>query len=85
MKANTDPWNIQVGAYAAKSQALDRVKAVRRAAARLLRGMPGFTQEVDKGDATIYRARFGLRSKKIANRACSTLKRKGIPCIVLKN
>ena len=85
VKVNHDPWNIQVGAYAAKSLAQDRVKTVRSAAAALLRGMPGFTQEVDKGDATIYRARFGLRSKKTAHRACSRLKRKGIPCIVLRN
>ncbi|PLX35147.1 MAG: D-alanyl-D-alanine carboxypeptidase [Hyphomicrobiales bacterium] len=82
---NDDPWNIQVGAYADKGLAVDRVKTVRLAAAALLRGMPGFTQEVDKGDSTIYRARFGLRSKHTASRACSTLKRKGIPCIVLKN
>lgn len=85
VKTNSDPWNIQVGAYADKGLALDRVKTVRRAAAMLLKGMPGFTQEVDKGSSTIYRARFGLSNKGTANRACSRLKRKGIPCIVLRN
>lgn len=84
-KTNDDPWNIQVGAYADKGMAIDRLKTVRKAAASLLRGMPGFTQEADKGDSTIFRARFGLQSKHTASRACSRLKSKGIPCIVLRN
>ena len=83
--ANTSPWNIQVGAYAFKEQAINRLAAVKRAAAWILKGRSGFAMEVNKGEKTFYRARFGLDNKRVASLACKNLKRKSIPCIVLQN
>ncbi len=82
---NTSPWNIQVGAYSYKEQAISRLAAVKRAAAWILKGRTGFAMEVNKGEKTFYRARFGLDNKRIASLACKNLKRKSIPCIVLQN
>ncbi len=83
--ANTSPWNIQVGAFALKTQALDRLETVRRAATRILIGSSEFVQEVNSDGKTFYRARFGLKKKRTASIACKNLKRKNIACFVLKN
>ncbi len=83
--ANTSPWNIQVGAFALKTQALDRLQTVKRAAARILIGSSEFVQEVNSDGKTFYRARFGLERKRTASLACKNLKRKNIACFVLKN
>lgn len=78
-----DGYQIQVGAYAEKSQAEGRIHEVRKKASRLLAKTMGIALPVEKGDETFYRARFAGLAKGKANRTCKALKKRRIPCIVL--
>lgn len=78
-------WVIQIGATddAAKAAAL-----LARAKARGLRTLDdaqAFTQKVQKGDATLYRARFAGLDADDAQAACRSLKRSGFACFAMKN
>ncbi len=44
-----------------------------------------FTEKVEKGDKTLYRARFAGFDRDAAEHACKALRRGEIPCMVLKN
>jgi D-alanyl-D-alanine carboxypeptidase len=78
-------WMIQIGATddAAKADAL-----LARAKARNLSALDdahAFTQKVQKGDATLYRARFAGLAADDAQAACRSLKRSGFACFAMKN
>ncbi|MFV0279511.1 MAG: serine hydrolase [Rhodoblastus sp.] len=77
-------WIIQIGATddIAKAKALlSRAKDRSRTAAK---AQP-FTEKVQKGSETLYRARFaGLQEASAAN-ACRELKRSGMACFTMKN
>lgn len=78
-------WQIQVGAYAVKDDAEARLSKVRKAAGRALARAMGFAIEVQKPSGTIYRARFAGLKRGTARRACRTLKKRRIDCLVLAN
>ncbi|MGH6830761.1 MAG: SPOR domain-containing protein, partial [Methylocella sp.] len=44
-----------------------------------------FTEKVQKGSETLYRARFAGLEADSAERACKTLKRSGFSCFATKN
>jgi len=44
-----------------------------------------FTEKVQKGDATLYRARFAGLDADHAQAACRTLKRSGFACFTTRN
>ncbi len=74
---------IQLGASddEAKARAiLDSAKAKNRT---ILADASAFTEKVQKGDATLFRARFGgFDDNKDANAACGALKKSGFNCFV---
>jgi D-alanyl-D-alanine carboxypeptidase len=74
---------IQLGASDDEKKAraiLDNAKTRNRT---VLAEAEAFTEKVQKGDATLFRARFGgFDDNKEANSACSALKRSGFNCFV---
>jgi D-alanyl-D-alanine carboxypeptidase len=69
---------IQVGAYPAEQEAKQRLSVVQSKAAKVLTGADPFTESVDKGGTTLYRARFAGLDKDQAEAACKALKRDGV-------
>ena len=51
----------------------------------MLVGADPFTETVDKGGTTYYRARFAGLDQDKAEAACKYLKRDGVDCIMIKN
>jgi D-alanyl-D-alanine carboxypeptidase len=78
-------WMIQVGAYQAEQEAKQRLSAVQSKAAKVLTGADPFTETVDKGGTTYYRARFAGLDKDKAEAACKYLKRNDVECVAIKN
>ncbi|MBM3609532.1 MAG: D-alanyl-D-alanine carboxypeptidase, partial [Alphaproteobacteria bacterium] len=76
---------IQVGATddKAKAQALIE-KARSKGQGHLSRATP-FTEQVAKGNATLYRARFAGLDERHAEAACKALKRSGMGCFTTRN
>jgi len=75
---------IQIGAFDQEAEAKNRLSAARSIAKELEKADP-FTERVDKGNKTIYRARFAGFDKEQAETACKSLRRGEIPCMMLKN
>ena len=76
---------IQVGAFPEESEAKGRLAAARSKASDVLGRADPFTEKVEKGDKTLYRARFAGFDRDAAEHACKALRRGEIPCMVLKN
>jgi D-alanyl-D-alanine carboxypeptidase len=74
---------IQLGASDDETKAraiLDKAKAKNRT---ILADASAFTEKVQKGDSTLFRARFsGFDDNKDANAACGALKKSGFNCFV---
>jgi D-alanyl-D-alanine carboxypeptidase len=77
-------WGIQVGAYHAEEEAKQRLSKVQSKASRMLDGADPFTETVDKGGTTYYRARFAGLDKEKAEAACKYLKRNDVECVTMK-
>ncbi len=78
-------WMIQIGATddVAKANALlAKAKADGR---KTLGAAQPFTEKVQKGAETLYRARFAGLEADSAELACKTLKRTGFSCFATKN
>ncbi|MCI4680287.1 D-alanyl-D-alanine carboxypeptidase [Rhodoblastus acidophilus] len=78
-------WMIQIGATddADKAAALlDKAKAKRHT---LLASAKPFTEKVQKGHGTIYRARFAGLEEDEAQAACKALKNSGFHCFAIRN
>jgi D-alanyl-D-alanine carboxypeptidase len=76
---------IQIGATedAAKAnELLTRAKSQGRGA---LHSAQAFTEKVQKGSDTLYRARFAGLEASSAEAACRTLKRAGFSCFATRN
>lgn len=78
-------WIIQVGAYPAESEAQERLASVKSKASRLLASASPFTEPVQRGDTTLYRARFAGLDREQAEAACKFLKRKDVDCLTIRN
>jgi D-alanyl-D-alanine carboxypeptidase len=78
-------WMIQVGAYPAEEEAKQRLSTVKSKAAKILNGADPFTETVDKGGTTYYRARFAGLDKDKAEAACKYLKKNDVECVTIKN
>lgn len=76
-------WMIQIGATD------DAEKAQELLARARAKGVPAtaraFTEKVQKGKETLYRARFAGLEEKAAETACRALKRSGFSCFATKN
>jgi D-alanyl-D-alanine carboxypeptidase len=78
-------WMIQVGAFQAEQEAKQRLTSVQSKASKVLNGADPFTETVDKGGTTFYRARFAGLDKDKAEAACKYLKRNDVDCVTIKN
>jgi D-alanyl-D-alanine carboxypeptidase len=78
-------WMIQVGAFQAEQEAKQRLTTVQSKASKVLNGADPFTETVDKGGTTFYRARFAGLDKDKAEAACKYLKRNDVDCVTIKN
>ena len=75
-------WDIQIGAFPNKRDAQRRLQKV-RSSAIVLKGKQAFTVTVQKGQETIYRARFSGFSEQTAKDACKELNRQDVTCLAL--
>jgi len=78
-------WIIQVGAFPAEPEAKKRLSSAQAKAAKLLTKAEAFTETVEKGGTTLYRARFAGLDKDSAEAACKHLKRNDVECVTVKN
>jgi D-alanyl-D-alanine carboxypeptidase len=78
-------WMIQVGAFPAEQAAKQRLSTVQSKATKILTGAEAFTETVDKGGTTFYRARFAGLDKETAEAACKHLKKNDVECVTIKN
>ncbi len=78
-------WMIQVGAFPEEKAAKERLTTAQTKAKEQLGEAEPFTEKVDKGDRSLFRARFAGLEKPQAEAACKNLKRSEIPCLLMKN
>jgi D-alanyl-D-alanine carboxypeptidase len=78
-------WMIQVGAFPEEREAKQRLAAAQGKAKDQLGQASPFTERIEKGDKSLYRARFAGMDKNQAETACKHLKRSDIPCMLLRD
>ncbi len=79
-----DGWQIQIAAVPSRSDALTLMKRARDDGGRHLASATPYTEAIEKGGVTLYRARFaGFSNKNAARSACRSLKRKSYGCFAL--
>lgn len=79
-------WVIQLGATDDESKAKEILARARAKAASSLASASPFTEKVEKGGSTLFRARFaGFDDSKEAQSACAKLKRGGFSCFATKS
>ncbi len=78
-------WMIQIGATPDMSKATELLARAKSESRTTLRTAHAFTEKVQKGSETLYRARFAGLEAESAERACNTLKRSGFSCFATKN
>jgi D-alanyl-D-alanine carboxypeptidase len=86
--ASNDPtgWVIQIAAAESEDGAFKLLSGAKSKAGKALAPAKPFTQMVQKGSSTLYRARFsGFESKEAAWNACASLKKQKISCFALIN
>lgn len=78
-------WMIQLGATDDEAKAKDILARARAQASSQLSEAAAFTEKVEKGGATLFRARFaGFEDPKDAQNACAKLKRGGFACFATR-
>lgn len=78
-------WVIQLGATDDEAKAKDILARARAKASGPLAEASAFTEKVEKGGATLFRARFaGFEDPKDAQNACAKLKRDGFSCFATR-
>ena len=84
VKVQDASWHIQIGAYPTKQDAQAELKRILAASdPQLLKNKQAFTVTVQKGNETVYRARFSGFSEKSAKIACQQLSRQKVDCLAL--
>jgi D-alanyl-D-alanine carboxypeptidase len=78
-------WTIQIGATGDKSKATELLARAKLEGRKTLITAQAFTEKVQKGSETLYRARFAGLEANSAELACRTLKRLGFSCFATKN
>lgn len=73
-------WAVQVGAFRSKSLANDQLKLVRGRFSKLVHD----AEAAVEGAGSTFRAQFQGMTNDAAREACSALKAKRVPCMVLK-
>jgi D-alanyl-D-alanine carboxypeptidase len=78
-------WMIQIGATDNIEQANELLSRAKSQSHGTLGGAKPFTEKVQKGQATLYRARFAGLEANSAENACKALKHSGFACFATKN
>jgi D-alanyl-D-alanine carboxypeptidase len=78
-------WVIQIGAYGGEDEALQHLNEAKEKLHAMLASADPFTERVQKGDTTFYRARFAGFDKSTAEATCRQLKRNDFACMALKD
>ncbi|MGH6799883.1 MAG: serine hydrolase [Methylocella sp.] len=78
-------WMIQIGATTDISAATELLARAKLEGRNTLTTAQAFTEKVQKGSETLYRARFAGLEADGAKLACKTLIRSGFSCFALKN
>ena len=78
-------WIVQVGATATVGQANDLLARAKSQSSGSLGAAKPFTEKVQKGRETLYRARFAGLEADAAEAACRNLKRAGMSCFASRN
>ncbi len=79
-------WIIQIAAAESESGAMKILNKAQAVGGKALASANPFTQQVQKGSATLFRARFGgFDTKAQAWNACEALKKKQYGCFALNN
>jgi D-alanyl-D-alanine carboxypeptidase len=78
-------WLIQVGAYEGENEAKEHLNAAQLKIPGILASADPFTERVQKGERTYYRARFVGLDRPAAEAACKLLKRSEIECMAVRN
>lgn len=81
--AGPNSWAIQVGAYPSKIDAQTELSRIRKGTGEVLKGKQAFTVQVQRGEETIYRARFSGFTETAAKSACRKLAAQGFTCLAL--
>jgi D-alanyl-D-alanine carboxypeptidase len=77
-------WVIQIGAYGGEDEARQHLNLAQSKLQKFA-GADPFTERVQKGDTTLYRARFAGFDRATAEAACRQLKRSDFACMAVKN
>jgi len=80
---SADSWTIQVGIFANKDGADEKLAVLRGKMPELLANKQSFTQETQLKGKQVYRARFAGFDAKTAKMLCSRLSRQGTKCQAL--
>jgi D-alanyl-D-alanine carboxypeptidase len=78
-------WLIQIGAFDGEDEAKQHLSAAQIKARDALASADPFTERVQKGDKSLYRARFAGFDKATAEAVCKQLKRNDFECMTVKN
>ncbi|MDR3463136.1 MAG: serine hydrolase [Beijerinckiaceae bacterium] len=78
-------WMIQIGATDNLEKANELLSRAKGQSQGTLGGAKPFTEKVQKGQATLYRARFAGLEANSAEKACKALKHSGFACFATKN
>jgi D-alanyl-D-alanine carboxypeptidase len=81
--AGPKSWAIQVGTYPSKTDAQTELNRIRQGTGEVLKGKQAFTVQVQRGEETIYRARFSGFTETAAKSACRKLAAQGFTCLAL--
>jgi D-alanyl-D-alanine carboxypeptidase len=78
------PWVVQIAATPAEATAMDMLGEAKMRGGEALASAEPFTETVEAGSQTLYRARFsGFATKDAANAACDALKRSAYACYTI--
>ena len=80
-----DGWMIQIGATPDIDKATELLARATSEDPKTLARAHAFTEKIQKGSETLYRARFAGLEADIAERVCKTLKRSGFSCFATRN
>lgn len=78
-------WMIQIGATDDRAQASELLARAKAHGPQSLHRAKPFTEKIQKGSETFYRARFAGLAAGAAEAACKSLKRSGFACFATKN
>ena len=76
---------IQIGAFDGEDEAKQHLSAAQTKVHDMLAAADPFTERVQKGDKSLYRARFAGFDKATADATCRQLKHNDFECMTVKN